>query len=506
MIQKIKLFLLTAAVALSTVSCLEKFPEDAILEKDVMKSLSDADQAVVGIYAAFKSSALYSGALTLCPDIQADLVYAVDGFSNTYGDIWRWEINGTNPTVESVYAALYTVIGKCNFFMDKVGALRESLTSDDDLDQLQYYEGEVRFARALCYSELIKLFCKAYPEGETAAERDGLAKKELGVALVTSYLHPEHPKRASLYDSYDFVLKELEKAAEYIVLEKTNNSPYFNRSLVYALYARIYLYMRDWDKAIEYSSKVIDDDTLVLSSVNTQQTASQSSYEYMWSNDAATEIIWKVGFTTTSYGGALGRVFLNYDYRSYRPDYVPAAWALDLYDSTDKRFDAFFAPLTTGYAHGLTWPLLVKYYGNETLRANRILHVSAPKVFRLSEQYLIRAEAYCEKGAYGTAAKDITVLRSARYEKYGSTSLTEANWRQTISDERVRELYMEGFRLQDLKRWHQGFTRTPQQNTVAGSNASSLKIEADDPLFVWPIPQHELDAPGSDIEPNESNK
>ena len=70
--------------------------------------------------------------------------------------------------------------------------------------------------------------------------------------------------------------------------------------------------------------------------------------------------------------------------------------------------------------------------------------------------------------------------------------------------ERLRELFMEGFRLQDLKRWGKGFERKPQEQSV--SDGSSLKIEAGNPLFVWPIPQHELDLPGSAIEPNESNK
>ena len=63
---------------------------------------------------------------------------------------------------------------------------------------------------------------------------------------------------------------------------------------------------------------------------------------------------------------------------------------------------------------------------------------------------------------------------------------------------------MEGFRLQDLKRWHKGFERKPQEQSL--TNGSSLKIEADDVRFVWPIPKHELQSPGSQIQPNESNK
>ena len=86
----------------------------------------------------------------------------------------------------------------------------------------------------------------------------------------------------------------------------------------------------------------------------------------------------------------------------------------------------------------------------------------------------------------------------------GIYRLQASNAMDVIEAERVKELYMEGFRLHDLKRWHKGFERKPQDQSLA--YGSSLKVEADDPLFVWPIPQHELDAPGSQIQPNESNK
>lgn len=206
-------------------------------------------------------------------------------------------------------------------------------------------------------------------------------------------------------------------------------------------------------------------------------------------------------------GGALGTVFLNYDYTSYNPDYVPAQWALEAYDSADLRYNAYFGTVTTGFSHALTWPLLIKYMGNQDFISQRLLCVSMPKPFRLAEQYLIRAEAYCRMGTsyYGKAGSDISALRTARYSSYGgSTTLTEENWFKTVSEERVKELFMEGFRLNDLKRWHEGFERKEQPSTVSPGN--TLKVEKDDPRFVWPIPQHELDAPGVDLAPNESNK
>ena len=84
--------------------------------------------------------------------------------------------------------------------------------------------------------------------------------------------------------------------------------------------------------------------------------------------------------------------------------------------------------------------------------------------------------------------------------------VTSTNCIEQIADERVRELFMEGHRLQDIKRWGnlyrngEGFTRTPQANSL--EEGSKLSIKADHPLFVWPIPQHEVEAPGSNVVQN----
>ncbi|MBQ5637538.1 MAG: RagB/SusD family nutrient uptake outer membrane protein, partial [Alistipes sp.] len=120
--------------------------------------------------------------------------------------------------------------------------------------------------------------------------------------------------------------------------------------------------------------------------------------------------------------------------------------------------------------------------------------------------------AYCRQANpdFRAASADLTTLREYRMTGGASVSLTAANYIEEIANERVRELYMEGFRLNDLKRWGklyrngEGFKRTPQSNSL--DEGSSLRVTMDNPLFVWPIPQHELEAPGSEVQPNESNK
>ena len=509
MMRKI-IYMFMMFVLLCTTSCLDKYPENAVLEDRAITTVDEADQAVIGIYSSFLSSSLYSGYLTLMPDIQSDLVYAVNGYSNNMGDIWRWNILATNGQIEAVYGSLYSVIGSCNFLLDNAAKLMPTLVDDEDVDHLETLCGEAYFARALAYSELIKLFCEDY-------KSDDDAKTKLGVVIRTSYYNEQPIVRSSLYDSYRQVLSDLDVAAKYLALDEDydpaydgylyNYSTFFNEYTVYALRARVALYMRDYAEAVNYSSKVIDSKMYSLSSVNSEYSAGVSYYDLMWQNDLSTEVIWKIGFTASDHGGALGSTFFNYDYSSYKPDYVPAQWVLDLYAATDGRYNAFFRNATTGYSHGLTWPLVYKYWGNQDLYAEaNLLNTSMPKVFRLSEQYLIRAEAYCnlETPDYSKAARDLSTLRAARYTSGNSVALSEDNAMKVIEEERVKELFMEGFRLQDLKRWGKGFERKPQDQSL--SNGSSLKIDAGDPLFIWPIPQHEIESPGANIAPNASNK
>lgn len=53
---------------------LDKYPDTAVPEEESMVDLVSTEQVVIGIYSSFKNPALYSGALTLAPDIQTDLV------------------------------------------------------------------------------------------------------------------------------------------------------------------------------------------------------------------------------------------------------------------------------------------------------------------------------------------------------------------------------------------------------------------------------------------------
>ena len=75
-----------ATLVFSTTACLDKYPDDMVPADKAITTVDEVDQAIIGIYASWLNGALYSGYLTLLPDIQADLAYAVNGYSNQFGN------------------------------------------------------------------------------------------------------------------------------------------------------------------------------------------------------------------------------------------------------------------------------------------------------------------------------------------------------------------------------------------------------------------------------------
>ena len=240
-IYNIKVMVAIVVASFTMASCLDKEPGSAIPVDQAMQTYEDAEQIVTGIYAMLKSSALFSGYLTLLPDIQTDLVYAVDGYTNVYGNFWQWDVRPTNAEIESVYAGLYSVISNCNFYLERIDKIIAAQTDDDRITTLEFYTGEVYTIRALAYSELLKNYCKAYDPAT--------AKDELGVVLRKYYSEPEPAIRASLYDSYEFVLSDLEKAEELLDEDYDAYSSYYiTKGVAHALHARVALNMQDWVK------------------------------------------------------------------------------------------------------------------------------------------------------------------------------------------------------------------------------------------------------------------
>lgn len=491
------LFILLPLTLSSCDDFLTELPETAIPEEEAMLTLSDAEKVCLGVYSTFKNPALYSGSLVQATEVQSDLFYAAIGYTNQLGSFYRWETNANDPVLQEVYGGLYQIVNRCNFFFDHRAEVEATLKNDTERDQMKKYVADVAFMRAYAYHDLVRLFCKAYDPVT--------ASSTLGVPIYLKYREEKGEnviiERSTLDKCYEQILCDLDTAA---VNEprKGTDTPFVTQGAIAALRARVLLYMHDWEGAEKYATEVIDAKTgnttiYELADANYECInpggAQTNEYEMMLEYDTADEIIWKISFSSTDFTGSIGSLFMGVNSGRYNPSYLPANWLLESYPDYDYRYTTHFPIVTT--VQGVKWEILTKFPGNPIIDGVAGPYFcNMPKLLRLGETYLIRAEARCMLGKTTKACEDITTLRRARIRNYGSFMAEQSKLLHEIQNERARELVGEGFRLTDLKRWGIGFERIPQTGTIDGPNYNALKVAAGNSRYTWLIPQHEITA------------
>jgi hypothetical protein len=251
--------------------------------------------------------------------------------------------------------------------------------------------------------------------------------------------------------------------------------------------------MHNWTGAIA------DANTLMNSSAYALIT-DPDDFKDMWLNDESTETIFQFPLSAPNELGNSMALYVNYDPSDdyYKPDWIPEQWVVDQYDANDIRLGAYLLEDTL-YVQGAEYPdiyVLNKFPGNPDFWTGASSNYrNQPKVFRLAEMYLIAAEAGAQNAATEAAALDaLNDLRTAR----GLTALvgvTGTALMDEVKAERTRELLGEGSRLDDLKRWGMGFSRTTPQNInciVTGADFDTKVVAAGDDKFVWAIPQRDV--------------
>lgn len=467
--------LLLAVMLLAFYSCddyLDKKPSTSIDADEALTNMKDVNFALNGVYSAFKSSGYYGKSLTVVPDIMTDELYSVIGYSNNYGEMYKWSY--TSSMGSSPWGVMYATIIRSSNILNVIDDI------EGDSIQKASIKGEALMGRALAHFDLVKIYGKAY--------NNATASTDLGVPVVTEYKIAQ-PARNSIEEVYAQAIADATAAYDLIpAIEGDYISDqqirYFTRPSVDAFLARLYLYMNNFDKAIFHASKLIDNPKFSLSE--------GSDFQTMWAKDFGSEIIFKLGLTVADASGITpGYSYYNDSQGLPKPDYVPAEWLIDMYDTNnDIRYASYFETVKTSYNDWVT-TLVNKYPGNPEFDGSNQNGAHMPKVFRLAEMYLIRAEAYAEMGDHDAEAMtDLNTLRTARIQGYSDEFLTGSDLKDAIWNERTKEMAFEGHRFFDLKRKGLGFTRVPQENTVSGPN--ELSIKPSNHRWLWAIPQSEF--------------
>ena len=423
--------------------------------------------ATLGAYTPLYSSNWYGRDFPVVADLKGGNSKKGPISSGRFFTPYLW--NNTPQASHGLWTTAYNMIARVNNVLEVIdGGFEEVGVEQSDIDQIA---AECKFLRGLAYFDLARLFC------QPIAQVGGTA---LGVPimLVTENGQPERNTLGEVFAQIETDLLDAEAGLALVSPNGgTDAKGWATKHAAQALLARYYLYMEQWQDAADYATTVISSGDYP---VYTEAEYTTWDLGGVWGTDAAPEIIFEV------YGAEGNSSHSNWDVISYimSPEgYGDINASLDvynLYEDTDVR-KGMFRKYEPNYVNDL-WS--TKYPGKApdgNLREDNI------PVLRISEMYLIRAEAILNGASVSgaTAHGDLNAIRGNR----GATLLDASN--TTVSSvylERRMELCYDGHELFDLARTGRNLVR------VDYAGAVNQNIDFPDYRWAMPIPQAEMDA------------
>lgn len=446
---------LLGMVSLSTlVSCKEEFlernPTTAISFNQAVATANDMQVALNGAYAGLRGVDFYGRTLPVIGDVMADNAYQSALNTNRYTQFNRYNYNVADGNASGIWNTAYSVILRANNIINAPVDTTGNAT-------VSQYKGEAYAIRALSYFSIVRYFARPYTDNPSA----------LGVPIVTAFNPSFSPSRSSVGEVYDLIISDLNKA--YGLMTQFKNSSQFSKYAARGLQAKVYLTMGRMAEAKAAALDVINNSGF--------QVVGADDYVAYWNSPAIRTDKLETLFEVSS--DAVGNLAFDalsylYSQEGNYGDYLVSTELYNTYEEDDVRRDLF--PETE--RNGSDVIAIAKY---PSILGDR----SDTKVLRMSEMYLIAAEASLPDNEVD-ALLYLNYIRARRgVDPIVATgdALFEA-----IIEERRRELALEGDRYMDLQRL--------MRDVVRGTDypAAARVIPYSDPRRILPIPQAERDA------------
>lgn len=430
--------LLVGAAVLFTMSSCRKLidnnPSGAqLLDKEVFKDSNTVKAAVAGMYATLSNGNLNSTVVSTLPGFSADELTFV---GNTYDEFINNAIRPDNPYIPTLWTSPYSLIYYAN-------GIIEGTPSGINLTEKFKTEtvAEARFMRAFCYCYLMSFF------------------GDVPLVLNTNVDENKLSPRTAVATVYNQVVEDLRYAqsnlpADYSVSGGARVRA--NKWAATALLARVYLYTGKWADAESQSTSIINNKDLFELPTDLNRVFVSNSKEAIFQ----------------FYNSLNG-------YTAYAEDVLPnPVQQVPKYVLTEQ-LKAAFEP---NDARKSSWTATINYLGTTYTYPAKYKSLAAGDaeyftLFRLAEQYLIRAEARARLQNISGAREDLFAIRNRA--NLGETPANDPDaLLLAVEQERRVELNCEmGHRWFDLK-------RTGRVNAVIGAIKAGWKPEA----ALYPIP------------------
>lgn len=381
-----------------------------------------------------------------------------------------------NVSFYNVWQGTYQNILGCNAVLDYVDKLQGS-TQDRD-----YVKGQALALRAFYYFQLVNLFGEPY----------NYNKQALGVPLkLNSNLELDYPKRATVAEVYKQMDDDLSKA-EQCYLALPSNKQFFKDGritlpMIQLMKARLALFKEDYPQVVVNSKKIIEDWGLTLLDLNTF-TPTTAQPLYLFSNYKNPEALWLFGcsFDLNRYVSEVIYSGTPISSANTRRMFMASGSLVNSFAANDLRKANYILKESTTSAN------LVPSGKIPINPSYAAITTEFGKALRLSEAYIMLAEAYYHTGQQQQAVTLLETLRKARFKntsgdeyKVPAGSTSGAALLTFIKEERRRELCFEALRWFDQRRYGmESFSRTWKEEGVA----TVFTMEKNDPAFTLPIP------------------
>lgn len=235
-----KLSLLILLSSIFAACELERFPYDSIASEELFENEGGLESATLGTYAILKGDADGNG---FAPQLYRLSEYPGDNVSlsgNTTDPLfysYNYQNITTNHRSNNMWTAAYQAVVGCNKVIE--------LATEGESPERDQLIGENYYLRALIYFQMTNIYGRPYNQGT----------ENLGIPLKLTSEIDDLPDRHTVGEVYEQVVADLLKAEELMTIPKTN--AYATKEAAQALLSRVYLYMEDNQKAIDYADKVI---------------------------------------------------------------------------------------------------------------------------------------------------------------------------------------------------------------------------------------------------------
>ena len=390
-----KIFLAFGLFAgMTLTSCdLDTLPSTSLGEDIAITTESDLQNAVNGIgYLLSEDRMTYGAEFGIYADLLTNEFKIVDDYGQSSG-IAMYTITKNDELPDVAYYYYYKAIANCN----KALALSANMDATDEVKNLQ---GQLYAWRGLLHFDLARLFAHI----PTAAADVNAANS--GIVLSTEVYEPDYKgSRATLKETYELIISDLTKAMDLMGEGSDNGTGFHNYFSALALRARANLYAGNYAAALDDAKKVIEDGGYEL--------YNQSTYEKAWVQEGSSESIFEL-LITANYNPQRNSLGYYCDASGY-PECALAddgeilTYLLD--HPEDIRSKVIKEQEVDGVAGTHFFP--AKYPGRDGI------YVNNPKIIRLSEVYLIAAEAELKANNNGTAAAEyINAIEENRVNGY----------------------------------------------------------------------------------------